>query len=111
MISVNHKYLFHFILFFAIAIAQLYFPVIYIKEISSQADIVLLYITVISILYGRFAGIDAIGLAFQIKDDIIEAEGSTEIIGKSSTSDIRQGKSTFPILFGLDESKKRILEL
>ena len=55
--------------------------------------------------------IDAIGLAFQIKDDIIEAEGSTEIIGKSSTSDIRQGKSTFPILFGLEESKKRISEL
>jgi len=55
--------------------------------------------------------IDAIGLAFQIKDDIIEAEGSTEIIGKPSTSDIRQGKSTFPVLFGLDESKKRILEL
>ena len=55
--------------------------------------------------------IDSIGLAFQIKDDILEAEGSTEIIGKPSKSDIHQGKSTFPILFGLDESKKRISEL
>ena len=55
--------------------------------------------------------IDAIGLAFQIKDDILEAEGSTEIIGKSSTSDIQQKKATFPIIFGLDESKKRMLEL
>ena len=55
--------------------------------------------------------IDAIGLAFQIKDDILEAEGSAEIIGKPSKSDIHQGKSTFPILFGLEESKKRISEL
>ncbi|GIT37494.1 MAG: hypothetical protein Ct9H300mP6_13620 [Gammaproteobacteria bacterium] len=55
--------------------------------------------------------IDSIGLAFQIRDDILEAEGSTEIIGKSSKSDIHQGKATFPKIFGLDESKKRILEL
>ncbi len=55
--------------------------------------------------------IDAIGLAFQIKDDILEAEGSTEIIGKSSKSDIHLGKATFPKIFGLDESKKRMIEL
>ncbi len=55
--------------------------------------------------------IDAIGLAFQIKDDILEAEGSTEIIGKSSASDIHKGKATFPMIFGLDEAKKRMLEL
>ena len=55
--------------------------------------------------------IDLIGLAFQIRDDILEAEGSTEIIGKSSKSDIHQGKATFTKIFGLDESKKRILEL
>ena len=50
-------FLFHFIIFFTVIIAQLYFPVIYIKEISIQADIILLYITVISILYGRLSGI------------------------------------------------------
>ena len=55
--------------------------------------------------------IDLIGLAFQIRDDILEAEGSNEIIGKSSKSDIHQGKATFPKIFGLDASKKRILEL
>ena len=54
---------------------------------------------------------DAIGLAFQIKDDILEAEGSAQIIGKSSKSDIKKGKATFPIIFGLDESKKRMIEL
>ena len=55
--------------------------------------------------------VDAIGLAFQIKDDILEAEGSTQIIGKSSKSDIQKGKATFPKIFGLDTSRKRMLEL
>ena len=54
---------------------------------------------------------DAIGLAFQIKDDIIEAEGKTEDIGKSSHSDIDQAKATFPKTFGLSHSKKRVDDL
>ena len=55
--------------------------------------------------------IDAIGLAFQIKDDIIEAEGVTEEIGKSSHSDIDQAKATFPKMFGLNHSKNRVDDL
>ena len=55
--------------------------------------------------------VDAIGLAFQIKDDIIEAEGKTEDIGKSSHSDIDQAKATFPKIFGLNHSKKRVNDL
>ena len=55
--------------------------------------------------------IDAIGLAFQIKDDIIEAEGATEEIGKSSHSDIDQSKATFPKMFGLNHSKNRVDDL
>ena len=54
---------------------------------------------------------DAIGLAFQIKDDIIEAEGKTEVIGKSSHSDTDQAKATFPKTFGLNHSKKRVDDL
>ena len=54
---------------------------------------------------------DAIGLAFQIKDDIIEAEGKTEDIGKSSHSDIDQAKATFPKTFGLNHSKNRLDDL
>ena len=55
--------------------------------------------------------IDAIGLAFQIKDDIIEAEGETEEIGKSSHSDIDQAKATFPKMFGLNHAKNRVDDL
>ena len=55
--------------------------------------------------------IDAIGLAFQIKDDIIEAEGATEDIGKPSHSDIDQAKATFPKMFGLNHSKNRVDDL
>tara|TARA_B100000029_G_scaffold507186_1_gene591316 strand:- start:263 stop:1153 length:891 start_codon:yes stop_codon:yes gene_type:complete len=54
---------------------------------------------------------DSIGLAFQIKDDILEVEGSTQNIGKSSKSDIKKGKATFPKIFGLDASKNRMAEL
>jgi len=52
-----------------------------------------------------------IGIAFQIKDDILDVEGETHIIGKPSGSDIEQGKATFPALFGIDASRQRCDEL
>ena len=55
--------------------------------------------------------IDSIGLAFQIKDDILDVEGQTKTIGKPKGSDENKAKATYPSLFGLDTSKRRIKEL
>jgi len=57
------------------------------------------------------AFITGIGLAFQIQDDIMEAEGNTEQIGKPSRSDEDKDKATFPKIIGLDASKRRVLDL
>lgn len=54
---------------------------------------------------------DAIGLAFQIQDDILDVTAGTEALGKPSGSDEKHGKSTFPGLIGLDASRARATEL
>ena len=48
---------------------------------------------------------DAIGLAFQIHDDILDVTSSTEILGKTAHSDENLEKSTFPALLGLEGAK------
>ena len=50
----------------------------------------------------------ALGLAFQIKDDILDVEGNSKILGKSTCSDLKNGKTTFVSLYGMDEAKKRL---
>jgi farnesyl diphosphate synthase len=52
-----------------------------------------------------------IGIAFQIKDDILDVEGETHVIGKPSGSDAERGKATYPALFGVDASRERCDEL
>ena len=54
---------------------------------------------------------ESIGVAFQIQDDLIEAEGDADIIGKSVESDKSKNKAAYPILFGIDQSKKRVKNL
>jgi len=54
---------------------------------------------------------DAIGLAFQIADDILDVEGTTEELGKDAGSDQARGKATYPALVGLEASKARAQEL
>ena len=54
---------------------------------------------------------DLIGLAFQIKDDILDIEGDFETLGKPIGSDAELNKSTYPSLIGLDESKKLLQEI
>ncbi|NND82802.1 MAG: hypothetical protein HKN50_10280 [Gammaproteobacteria bacterium] len=46
-----------------------------------------------------------LGLAFQVIDDILDIEASTEQLGKTSGADQEAGKSTYPALLGLTESK------
>jgi len=54
---------------------------------------------------------EAVGLAFQIADDILDIEGTTEQIGKDAGSDQTRGKATYPAVIGLAESKQRASEL
>ncbi len=51
--------------------------------------------------YGR-----AVGLAFQIRDDILDVEGATEVIGKTSGADAARDKPTYPAIVGLSESRR-----
>jgi len=55
--------------------------------------------------------IDALGLAFQIHDDILDIEGTSEIIGKPQGSDQAKSKATYPALFGTVQAKERTGEL
>lgn len=52
-----------------------------------------------------------LGLAFQIRDDILDIEGDTLTLGKPQGSDLEKNKSTFPALLGLDGAKQRADEL
>nr|WP_253913345.1 farnesyl diphosphate synthase [Pseudoruegeria sp. HB172150] len=53
----------------------------------------------------------AIGLAFQIADDILDVEGDSEAAGKRLRKDEAAGKATFVSLLGLDGAKARAAEL
>jgi geranylgeranyl diphosphate synthase, type II len=51
--------------------------------------------------YGRH-----LGLAFQIVDDILDVEGAADDLGKTAGKDARDGKPTYPSIYGLDASKR-----
>lgn len=50
----------------------------------------------------------SLGLAFQIKDDILDVEGDEEKMGKTLMKDINSEKSTFVTLMGLDAAKAEL---
>ena len=54
---------------------------------------------------------EMVGLAFQIADDILDITGSREEIGKDVGSDLKKGKKTFPAFYGLEESRRRAVEV
>ncbi|WP_448820692.1 polyprenyl synthetase family protein [Cetobacterium sp.] len=54
---------------------------------------------------------EGIGLAFQIKDDILDIEGDFEKIGKPVGSDLELEKTTYPSIFGVAKSKEILKEV
>ncbi|MFY8328538.1 (2E,6E)-farnesyl diphosphate synthase [Pseudoalteromonas sp. ZZD1] len=54
---------------------------------------------------------NAIGLAFQVQDDILDVEGDTITLGKPQGSDIAANKATYPALLGLDGAKQKAQQL
>lgn len=52
-----------------------------------------------------------VGLAFQIVDDVLDVEGTTETLGKTAGKDEKSGKVTYPSLIGISESKKLAKDL
>ncbi len=52
-----------------------------------------------------------VGIAFQIRDDLLDVEGETAVIGKPAGSDVGLGKATYPSLFGIEASIRRCDEL
>lgn len=54
---------------------------------------------------------EALGLAFQIRDDMLDVLSTEEELGKPIGSDDEQGKTTFMTLFGAEECERRVLEL
>lgn len=54
---------------------------------------------------------NALGLAFQIKDDLLDIEGDAATLGKTAGKDAEQDKATFPALIGIDASRARLRAL
>jgi geranylgeranyl pyrophosphate synthase len=49
-----------------------------------------------------------IGLAFQVQDDILDIESSTEVLGKQQGADLENNKATYPALLGLSAAKEKL---
>ncbi|MDD3213577.1 MAG: polyprenyl synthetase family protein [Eubacteriales bacterium] len=52
-------------------------------------------------IYGQ-----ALGMAFQIVDDLLDVQGDVEILGKQTGMDAQRGKMTWPTVYGVDASRK-----
>ena len=54
---------------------------------------------------------DALGLAFQVRDDILDVEGDPALIGKTRGKDAVQDKPTYPAILGMDASRRLLADL
>merc|ERR1719384_1012392 len=53
----------------------------------------------------------ALGLAFQVQDDILDITTTSEALGKTAGKDVRQNKSTYPKLMGLEGARQEAQRL
>lgn len=68
---------------------------------AGQADVALLS------TLDEFAS--ALGLAFQIRDDLLDVEATSEQLGKTAGKDVAQAKSTYPALLGMEGARAHLL--
>jgi geranylgeranyl diphosphate synthase type II len=54
---------------------------------------------------------DALGLAFQIVDDLLDIEETSAALGKTAGKDVEQGKLTFPALLGVEAAREEVRRL
>jgi len=54
---------------------------------------------------------DALGLAFQIVDDLLDIEESSATLGKTAGKDVEQGKLTWPALLGVESARSEVQRL
>ena len=52
-----------------------------------------------------------LGLAFQIRDDMLDIEGDAAMLGKATHADERQGKTTYPALIGMEACRREVERL
>lgn len=49
---------------------------------------------------------ETIGLAFQIKDDILDITGDSDLMGKATGSDLQRKKPTYPVVLGMEKAEE-----
>lgn len=54
---------------------------------------------------------DAIGLAFQVRDDILDIQSDTETLGKQQGADLAANKPTYPSILGMVKAKEKLFQL
>ena len=53
----------------------------------------------------------AIGLAFQVQDDVLDVIADTDVLGKTQGADIALNKPTYPALLGLEQAQQKANDL
>ena len=57
------------------------------------------------VAFTRFG--DSLGLAYQIADDVLDVTATSDQLGKTAGKDVAYAKSTYPLVMGIDEARRR----